>query len=379
MFAGASAAEPIVVADLTPPPPPAVFDFQTGTVANVVAGSVSASSTTELPGDCVPEGGAPVADVTVAKVGPAVIQAGQRITYTLVINNAGPDPAATLVITDTLPPELTAVDAPGATSAPGPPPTVTWTVPELAAGASAQFVVSGTVPATGTLLNQASATATTSDSNPANNNGSTPAQQLTTTIQADAPTNAAPVVDDGTFSTIAAFPMTGSVPFADPDIGQSHLVALSDPPRVGFATVSPSGVFVYTPRFGFSGLDDFAVIVCDNGNPVLCDEGIMTIAVTPYAVADTAYTVVDMPVRIDVLHNDIGNSAAPAVLSPPSFGTAVADGNEIVYTPAAGFLGADEFDYVACAPDQPTICGNATVTVVVDEVPTSRRSPMTSR
>ncbi|HEU5472369.1 MAG TPA: Ig-like domain-containing protein [Actinophytocola sp.] len=366
VFAGASAAEPVVVDELTPPAPPAIFDLQSGTVANVVTGSVAVLTANSLPGDCVPSGD-PVADVTVAKVGPAVIAAGTRITYTLIIANNGPDSASSLVITDFLPAALTALEAPDGTLEPGP--TARWTLTELPAGSSRTFTVSGTVPDTGTLLNRATATASTADPNPGNNDGSTEVQQLSTEIQPGTPVNQPPVVEDNTFDTISAFPTAGSVAFADPDTQQNHLVALNQAPRNGFVTLNPSGVFYYTPRFGFTGSDDFTVVVCDNGSPVLCDEGTLTIVVAPLAVPDTAYSVIDAPVRIDVLHNDIGETTAPSVLSPPTQGTAVVDGTEIVYTPPAGFIGVAEFDYKTCASSDTSICGTATVTVFVDAPP----------
>ncbi|MFL6142475.1 MAG: Ig-like domain-containing protein [Labedaea sp.] len=369
VFAGASAAEPILVEDVSASPPPAIFDVQTGTVVNVVAGSVTDPGLTSLPGDCVPGGGSPVADVTVAKIGPAVVEAGGRITYTVVLTNNGPDPASDLVITDILPPELTGLDAPGGTLSPGPPPTAQWTLPELTVGASATFSVSATVPDSGTLLNQASARAGTHDPNPANNDGSSPAQRLSTEIQPGTPANVAPVVDDGTFSTSAGHPVIGIIAYSDQDTQQQHVARRSQPPGSGTLSMSPSGVFVYTPRFDFSGLDTFTAIVCDNGNPVLCDEGMVTVAVAPLAVDDTAYTTLELAVRIDVLHNDIGDTGAPTVLGQPEFGTAAVSGNEIVYTPESGFIGVDELGYRTCAPAEPSVCANATVTVVVDVNP----------
>ena len=43
------------------------------------------------------------ADLSVTKTAPATIQPGQNITYTITVTNAGPEPAATVTVNDTLP------------------------------------------------------------------------------------------------------------------------------------------------------------------------------------------------------------------------------------------------------------------------------------
>lgn len=114
----------------------------------------------------------PVADIAVSKTGPARVAGGASVTYTVTVVNNGPSSASNVVVTDTLPSALTNVTASSGgvvTSN-----TVTWTLPTLAIGAPVSFTVTGTAPSTGTLLNLVSASSSTLDTTP-NNNDSNPA------------------------------------------------------------------------------------------------------------------------------------------------------------------------------------------------------------
>ncbi|MBW4519692.1 MAG: DUF11 domain-containing protein [Scytolyngbya sp. HA4215-MV1] len=121
------------------------------------------------------------ADVVVTKTGPATVAAGSNFTYSITATNNGPAAAANVVLKDTLPAGATFVSATnGGTLASG---VVTWpTIASLASGASVTYQVTVQAPASGTLLNTASSTSTTADANPANNNGSLPASQVSTTV-----------------------------------------------------------------------------------------------------------------------------------------------------------------------------------------------------
>lgn len=71
--------------------------------------------------------------LSITKQGPSMVQAGSPILYTLAVTNSGNAAAANLVITDTLPVGATYVSG-GALNAG----VVSWTVPNLAAGATTQ-------------------------------------------------------------------------------------------------------------------------------------------------------------------------------------------------------------------------------------------------
>jgi uncharacterized repeat protein (TIGR01451 family) len=107
----------------------------------------------------------------VKSVQPNPIVSGAPLTYTLTASNAGPNPAASVVVTDKLPAALTfgGVSGPGwnCTQAGG---VVTCTRPQLAAGTASNIIIKATAPITPRVLtNTASITATTFDPQTANN------------------------------------------------------------------------------------------------------------------------------------------------------------------------------------------------------------------
>src|SRR5439155_14558658 len=119
--------------------------------------------------------------LVVAKTGPGTVNAAQNLTYTINATNNGPSDATSLVVRDTLPSGVTFVSASYAGSEAGG--VVTWpAVPSLANGASLSRTVTVTAPPTGTLLNVARADAATDDPDSTNNNGSDPANRVTTSI-----------------------------------------------------------------------------------------------------------------------------------------------------------------------------------------------------
>jgi uncharacterized repeat protein (TIGR01451 family) len=111
-----------------------------------------------------------LADISISKTAtPDPVIAGQALTYTLTITNAGPSDAAGVVITDTLPGGVVFAAAAGCTENAG---VVSCAVGGLGAGATAQRTVVVTVAAgtTGPLANTAAVGSATAD--PAGGNNS---------------------------------------------------------------------------------------------------------------------------------------------------------------------------------------------------------------
>ncbi|MEJ2218375.1 MAG: hypothetical protein P8099_17365, partial [Gemmatimonadota bacterium] len=111
-----------------------------------------------------------IADLSVAKSGPGSAVAGERITYTVDVSNAGPDTAQGVAVVDTLPTGVTFVSASAGAEAAG---VVTWNVGSLAASAtqSASIVVDVDPATTGDITNRAWVHGTSVDST-ANNDSS---------------------------------------------------------------------------------------------------------------------------------------------------------------------------------------------------------------
>ncbi|MEM7051125.1 MAG: IPTL-CTERM sorting domain-containing protein [Acidobacteriota bacterium] len=133
------------------------------TVSATTADPVSANDTASE--DTTVE--APVADLAITKVAtPDPVSAGEILTYDIEVSNAGPDPATNVVVTETLPPEVTFVRTAGCAEDPDGVPTCT--LETIAAGASASYAVEVAVDldASGTIFNQVMVSSDATDPNP---------------------------------------------------------------------------------------------------------------------------------------------------------------------------------------------------------------------
>ncbi len=123
-------------------------------------------------------------------------------------------------------------------------------------------------------------------------------------------------------------------------------------PSTGSISISPSGVFNYTPNQGFVGTDTFTYSVRDDDGRK-SNNATVTINVVspPDAVNDAAQTNEDQSVSIDVLANDtdLDGTVDPttvAIVNAPVSGIASVDGSgAIVYTPDTDFFGDDSLTY----------------------------------
>jgi len=148
-------------------------------------------------------------------------------------------------------------------------------------------------------------------------------------------------------------------------------------------------VILYTPKAGFTGTDTFEYTITDaSGDADTATVTITVEAVTdkPNAVDDTASTEQDTAVTIDVTGNDSYGTDNPATSNPvvvssaPTNGTATVVGDDIEYTPAAGFVGTDTFTYTIEDSTQDTDTASVTVTVTpkANGVPTANDDTVAS-
>lgn len=120
-------------------------------------------------------------DVSVTKSSVAFIQAGSEINYALTVSNAGPDAAADIVLNDPLPPGTTFVSITQnsgpvfncATPPPGTNGTVVCTIALLPANTTAQFTLITNSGSAVVIVNTATVTTASYDTNTGNNTGST--------------------------------------------------------------------------------------------------------------------------------------------------------------------------------------------------------------
>ncbi len=121
------------------------------------------------------------ADLVVFKTGPPVVLAGSNLTYTINVTNLGPSTATNVLVNDFLPANVVYVSASSGGSVASR--VVSWpTVSSLANGATLNYTVTVTAPASGSITNLATVTSTTTDPNPANNNGSSTNSQAITSV-----------------------------------------------------------------------------------------------------------------------------------------------------------------------------------------------------
>ncbi|RYE17187.1 MAG: tandem-95 repeat protein, partial [Sphingobacteriales bacterium] len=138
-----------------------------------------------------------------------------------------------------------------------------------------------------------------------------------------------------------------TIPIKNNDASGSGTTAtVQASPVNGTVSINPAGEAVYTPTTGFSGKDTFTYILTNN-NGLQSDPISVTVNVKPIGSNDNASTPINIPVTIDIKNNDLSKSGTtPVVNSNPEHGTVTinASGNAI-YTPVAGYTGADSFTY----------------------------------
>ena len=127
-----------------------------------------------------------LADVRTTKTGPATVIATSNLTYTITVTNLGPAGASNVIVSDLLPTNVTFVSASsGGTNGSG---TVTWpTMTNFVAGATTNFTVTIIAPTNSvSLTNTVSSTATSTDPDASNNNGSATEAQVISSVTASA-------------------------------------------------------------------------------------------------------------------------------------------------------------------------------------------------
>jgi len=331
-------------------------------------------------------------DLSITKTdGLANITAGNPLTYTIVVSNAGPDAVTGATVTDTLPASLSGatwscVGTGGATCTANGAGSIGDTVNIPIAGTLTYTLNASLISAaTGTLTNTATVTfpAGTSDPNTANNSATDNTTIISVPNQPPVPT-ATPNPVIATEDTPASI----QVAHNDPDLGDTHTYAVTLAATNGVATVNATGLTTYTPHLNFNGTDSFVVTVADAAGAT----GTVTINVTVNAVNDAptatsaAITTAEdtasagaTPAVTDVDIATNGDSHIFTILTQPTNGTAAVVGNKLVYTPKANFNGMDVFTYSATDTGGLSVNGTANVTVTaVNDAPTVTSAAITT-
>ncbi|UAJ14026.1 tandem-95 repeat protein [Aquirufa lenticrescens] len=148
----------------------------------------------------------------------------------------------------------------------------------------------------------------------------------------------------------------------------------------GTAVVNSDGTITYTPKAGFTGVDEITYKICDNSTPALCATAKVTYTVQPVAEPSKTFATDDYnsspagtPVTGSVLTND-KNTAGETLTATIVSGVSAAEGTLVfnadgtyVFTPAPGFSGPVDVVYTVCSASN--VCAKATLHLVVNPAP----------
>ena len=312
--------------------------------------AVTATATNITTGD-TSEFSVPMADLEVTKfANPIVGTAGQALTYTLTVTNAGPSPATGVIATDAVPAGAVfdaASASQGTASLVGG--VVMASLGALEAGASATVTIVVTPSAAGTLTNTADVTASEPDPDPSNNSAT-----VTTTID---PAPPPPPVD---LAVTKSAPTTGvvgqvlayTIVVSNAGPGNESAAHLLDLLPAGVVLVSSS----VPPAMATPGLLGF-----DLGDLPADASRTIVIVVRPTAAGTLVNQAVVSGIQSDLdPSNNVATattvvSAAPAALAvalvaDPSTGTV---GQELTYTLTVANSGPGPASGVVLTTDLP--------------------------
>ena len=170
-------------------------------------------------------------NLSVVKTGPASTNPGQNITYTIVVNNAGPSPATGTTVSDPTPVGVAFISNTGGCTTPYP-----CSLGTLASGQSATITTTYSVPPTysgGAIINTASVSSSVNDPNNTDNSST-----VTTTVGAAADVG---ISKTGPASVSLGQNIAYTITVSDFGPSTATGVVVSDPTPPGLTFVSASG------------------------------------------------------------------------------------------------------------------------------------------
>jgi uncharacterized repeat protein (TIGR01451 family) len=235
------------------------------------------------------------ADVSVTKSGPATVNAGATISYTVTVANAGPSNATAVALNDTLPANTTFASSTQnsgptfscTTPAVGGTGPITCTIATLTPATSATFtiVLNVTTAATGTVTNTATVTSTTADPTPGNNSANTAA---TVTQSADLS-----IVKTGPATVTSGNNITYTLTATNAGPSDATTVAINDTTPAGttfvsFTQTSGAPFICTTPAVGGTGAVNCTLALFAAGGSATFDLVVAVPQAATGAVSNTA-------------------------------------------------------------------------------------------
>jgi uncharacterized protein (DUF1800 family) len=201
--------------------------------------------------------------------------------------------------------------------------------------------------------------------------GTSTSAPATVTITVLAP-NRPPVAESQALSTTETVATAITLIATDPD-DDLLTYTLGLPAHGLLEGVAPD--LTYTPATGFVGTDSFDFSVSDG---VLASEtatvSILVNSGAPVANSQTVSTMPDTPVSVVLSGSDPTDDPLSFVFQQPAHGTLSGAAPDLVYLPAPGFEGQDEFSFVAFDGQNSSAPGIISITVMPDNRPPSALS-----
>ena len=128
---------------------------------------------------------------------------------------------------------------------------------------------------------------------------------------------------------------------------------------------------IYSPDTGFCGYDSFDYNITSNGVQetasvaihILCDDDAVG---SPFAVPIDATTTIGTQVSIPLSDKfDLDQTEVDITYTPSDGVLETGVDNSLLYTPNAGFVGKEVLDYSLCTIQEPIVCSEATITILV--------------
>lgn len=183
--------------------------------------------------------------------------------------------------------------------------------------------------------------------------------------------NQPPIATDDFMSTEVDLPVSISILDNDTDVDGDALVIsyLTDPANGNLVQQGDS--VTYSPNSGFTGTDYFAYVVCDTGNPSLCDTAYVTLVVEGEIL--TIYDTTAVNTSVQVCFPDyFGGFEIDTIIvteTPENAGLIIYDNTDCAqYVPNPNYTGIDSFMVSLC--DTAAVCIPALVIITVGEVTT---------
>jgi hypothetical protein len=193
--------------------------------------------------------------------------------------------------------------------------------------------------------------------------GNSDSQTFTYTVIG--PPNQKPVANPQTLSipeeTSLGILLTGS----DPEGSPITYTVVSSPTHGILAGIAPD--LIYTPTLNYNGSDSFKFKVNDG----IDDSPLATVHINvtpvndaPVAGSQSVTTLQSIPVMITLAGFDVdGDNLTYSIFTSPTYGMLSGTGQDLVYTPEAGYQGTDSFSFIAYDGQLDSVPAMVTITI----------------